>query len=244
VDIATKRNSAKQQDQFIATTQNSLSWASQNRSTAIGAAIALVVLIAVLVGGYTFYAHRVSQASTAFGEAMQTYQTPIATPGQQIPPGTKTFPDQKSRATAANALFVAVAGKYGMTEPGKLAKYFAGVTYSEEGQNGSAESTLKEVASSWNGDIAALAKQALAQLYQQTGRDSDAIALYNELAKKDSTTVPAGSAKLQLAALYESEGKTVDANKIYAELKDKDKDSKGQPGPAGAIAASKLEAKK
>lgn len=244
MDNATKRSAAKQQDQFLTTTQNSISWASQNRSTAIGAAVALVVIIAVLVGGYTFYSHRVAAASTAFGDAMQTYQTPIATPGQQIPPGTKTFPDQKSRAAAANTQFVAVASQYGMTEPGKLAKYFAGVTYAEEGQNASAESTLKEVANSWNGDTAALAKQALAQLYQQTGRDSDAITLYNELAQKDATTVPAGSAKLQLASLYESEGKTADANKIYAELKDKDKDSKGQPGPAGAIAASKLAPKK
>lgn len=244
MDNASKRNAAKQQDQFIATTQNSIGWARQNRSTAIGAAVALVIVIAVLVGGYTFYAHRTAAAGAAFGEAMQTYQTPIMTPGQQLPPGTKTFPDAKTRATQANGQFLAVANQYGMTEPGKLAKYFAGVTYAEEGQNASAESTLKEVASSYNGETAALAKQALAQLYQQTGRDSEAITLYNELAQKDATTVPAGSAKLQLAALYESEGKTADANKIYAELKDKDKDSKGQPGPAGSIAASKLAPKK
>ena len=35
------------------------------------------------VGGFTFYSHRSEQASMALGEAMQTYQAPIANPGQR-----------------------------------------------------------------------------------------------------------------------------------------------------------------
>ena len=51
-----------------------------------------------------------------------------------------------------------VADKYGMTPDGKISRYFAGLTYMEAGQNGLAESTLKQVASGWNADLAALAK--------------------------------------------------------------------------------------
>ena len=128
-----------------------------------------------------------------------------------------------------------VANKYGMTPDGKVARYFGGLTYMEEGQNASAESTLKQVAGGWNGDLAALAKLSLAQLYRQTGRDPQAIDLYNELTAKPTSTVPGGLAQLQLAELYETQGKPELAKKIYAQLKDKD-----PKGPAGMIAAQKL----
>jgi lipopolysaccharide biosynthesis regulator YciM len=105
----------------------------------------------------------------------------------------------------------------------------------EAGRNDLAESTLKQVAGGWNHDLGALAKLSLADLYRQTGRDPQAVVLYNDLTAKPSTTVPAGLAQLQLAELYESEGKADEAKKIYAQLKDKD-----AKGPAGLLAAQKL----
>ena len=59
--------------------------------------------------------------------------------------------------------------------------------------------------------------------------------MYNQIAAKPSTAVPAGVAKLQLADLYMGENKPEEARKIYAELKDKDSKS-----AAGVIAAQKL----
>ena len=166
---------------------------------------------------------------------MQAYQTPIAEPGQPVPPGIKTYPSVNERAKAANDLYVAVADKYGMTPDGKNARYFAGITYMEQGKNNQAETTLKQVAGGFNGDLAALAKLSLAQLYRQTNRDQQAIDLYTELTAKPTTTVPSGLAQLQLAELYESENKPDLAKKIYAQLKDKD-----PKGPAGTLAAQKL----
>lgn len=230
----------KQPDQFLTTTEHGIEWANQNRQSAIIAGVVVVVLILAIVGGFSLYQHRTAAAATAFGDAMQTYQTPVQNPNQPTPPGIKTFSSDKERAAAANKQFATVADQYGMTAPGKMASYFVGLTYMEEGQNQSAEDALKKTAGSWNNDLAALGKMALAQLYQQTGRDSQAATLYDELAKSNASTVPMGVAKLQLAAMYEGEGKPDEARKIYAELKDKDKDSKGQPGPAAEIAGEKL----
>jgi tetratricopeptide (TPR) repeat protein len=239
VDNAEKTR-LKKQDKFHELTGESIQWAEENRQKTITYAVLLVFVVAAIVGGYSFYEHRTAAAETAFGAAMQTYQTPLVNANQPTPPGMKTFPDAKARAAAANGQFTQVASQYGMTKPGKMAEYFAGLTYAEEGQNGPAEDALKKVSGSFDGGLAALGKLALAQLYTQTGRDPQAIDLYNELAKGSATTVPAGEAQLQLAALYESEGKTVEARKIYATLKDKDKDSKGKPGPASELAAQKL----
>jgi tetratricopeptide (TPR) repeat protein len=233
VDQQTRQ--ALKHDKFVDTTTHGLEWATENRRSLImtSSIVAAAILIGVI--GILLYNSRAAQASVAFGAAMQSYQTPIAAPGQQVPPGVKTFPSVSDRAKAANQLFMGVADKYGMTPDGKNARYFAGLTYLEAGQNGPAESTLKQVADGWNSDLAALAKLSLAQLYRQTGRDSQAIDLYNQLTSKPTTTVPAGLAQLQLAELYETQGKPELAKKIYAQLKDKD-----PKGPVGMMAAQKL----
>jgi tetratricopeptide (TPR) repeat protein len=233
VDQQTRQ--ALKHDQFVDTTKHGLEWATENRHSVIVTGVIAVVTIIVIAVGMVIYSSRANQASVAFGAAMQAYQTPLAAPGQAVPPGIKTYPSIAERAKAANGLFMGVADKYSMTPDGKVARYFGGLTYMEEGQNAPAESTLKQVAGGWNSDLAALAKLSLAQLYRQTGRDPQAIDLYNELTAKPTTTVPPGLAQLQLAELYETQNKPDMAKKIYAQLKDKD-----AKGPAGLLAAQKL----
>ena len=226
---------ALKHDQFVDTTKHGLEWASENRHSVIVTSSIILGVILVLVGAGVFYNNRSQAASAAFGNAMQTYQSPIAEPGQQVPPGMKTYPNVVDRAKAANALFMATADKYSITTDGKNARYFGGLTYIEAGENQSAETALKQVADSWNSNLAALAKLALAQLYRQTGRAPQAIELYNQLTAKPTDSVPAGTAQLQLAELYEGQNQPEAAKKIYAQLKDKD-----AKGAAGAIAAQKL----
>jgi tetratricopeptide (TPR) repeat protein len=215
VDQQTK--AALKHDQFIDTTKHGLEWASENRRSVIVTSAIVVLVILVLVGGFALYNYRSGQASTAFGAAMQDYQTPLAPPGQPVPAGIKTYPSAVARAKAANAEFLAVADKYGMTPDGKVARYFAGLTSIEANDN------------------AALAKLSLAQLYRQTSRDPQAIEFYAQLTAKPTSTVPAGLAQLQLAELYEAEGNPTKAKEIYAQLKDKD-----AKGPVGQLAAQKL----
>ena len=167
---------------------------------------------------------------------MDLYSTPLAAPGAPAQKGVYTT--VADRAKAANSEFLAVADKYGMLKQGKMAKYFAGLTYQELGQNGPAESELKDVAGSWDRDVANVAKVALAGLYQQTGRNDAAMDLYNEIIAKPSTTVSAAVAQLDLADLYVAQGKQDQARAIWAKVQDADKD-----GAAGSIAAQKLQAK-
>jgi len=226
---------ALKEDKFVSTTSHGLEWASENRQPLIVWTSIIVGVILVAVLGAVIYNSRSDAASAAFGAAMQTYQTPLAQAGEPVPPGTKTFGSAAERAKAANAQFLAVADKYGMLPDGRTARYFAGLTYMESGQNQQAEDALKEVADSWNSNLAALAKFALAELYHGTNRDQQAIDLYNQLAAKPTSTVPYGIAKLALADLYNAEGKQEEAKKVYAELKDKD-----PKDPASMIATQRL----
>jgi len=85
--------------------------------------------------------------------------------------------------------------------------------------------------------LAALAKMALAGLYRQTGRDSQAVDLYNQVIKDPTLTVPTASAQLQLAQLYENTN-PAEAKRLYAQIKDQNKDN-----AAGQVAAQKLAGK-
>ncbi len=141
----------------------------------------------------------------------------------------------ETRAKEANREFVAIAQDFSGLPEGSKARYFAGVTYEELGQNGAAETNLKAAAGAWDRNLANLAKLALAGLYQQTARDTEAIDLYKELTANPSTTVSASVAQLDLADLYASEGKPDQARVLWAKVRDLDKD-----GAAGQIAEQKL----
>jgi predicted negative regulator of RcsB-dependent stress response len=97
---------------------------------------------------------------------------------------------------------------------------------------------LKAAAGAWDHNLSNLAKLALAGVYHQTARDSQAIDLYNQLAAKPSVTVSASVAQLDLANLYAATGKQDQARALWAKVKDADKD-----GAAGSIATQKLAAK-
>ena len=226
---------ALKKDKFVTTTTHGLEWASENRQSVLVNGGILLAVIFVAVVSAVVYNNRSEKASVAFGAAMQAYQTPLAQPGEAVPPGVDTYPSIAERAKASGAFFQAVADKYGMTPSGQNARYFAGLTYIEAGENQQAEVTLKKVAGGWDSDLGALAKFALAQLYHDTGRDPQAIDLYKKLMKKPASTVPAGLAQLQLADLYQSEGKADLAKQQLADLKDKD-----PKGAAGMTAAEKL----
>ena len=228
------RHSLKQ-DRLVEATRTSVDWFQDHRSRLIPAAIGAIALIALLVAALVLYSQRSANADLLFGQAMDTYSTPLAQAGQPAPPGEKTFPTAAARAQLANQQFTQVADKYGWLEAGKTARYFAGLTAVDLGQTGKAEGYLKQVADGHDAALASLSKLALANLYQQLNRNSEAVVLYNQLIAKPTNTVPADAARLQLAALYETTNPT-EAKKIYAQLK-------GAKSSAGQIAAQKLQQK-
>jgi tetratricopeptide (TPR) repeat protein len=232
LDTQTRR--ALKQDRFVEATAFGLDWVQLHRSNVIKVTIAAVVLIALIVTGVFVYSSRSASAEIAFGKAMDIYNTPLLPPGQPPIPGEPTYKTAAERAKAANPIFVDVANRYGWLKAGANARYFAGLTYLDIGQTAPAEAALQKAADSHDSALGALAKMALADLYRQTGRNSQAVDIYQQLIKNPANTVPASAAKLQLAQLYETTNPT-EAKKLYAEIKDQDKNT-----AAGQIAAQKL----
>ena len=229
----TQTRHALKGDKFAQATRTSVTWLSGHRTNVVRWTISAAVVIVLAVGFLIFWNVRESAANAALGQAVDTYSAPLALPGAPAQPG--TYATTADRSKAANQQFKAVVDKYGWLPEGTKARYFVGVTDQELGQTSAAESELKKVTGSWNRNVANLAKVALASIYRQTGRDQQAIDLYNEIIVKPSDTVTAGTAQLDLADLYVATGKEAQAKALWAKLKDSDKD-----GAAGSIAAQKL----
>ncbi|MGA2538393.1 MAG: coatomer subunit epsilon [Terracidiphilus sp.] len=232
----TQTRHALKKDKFAQATASSVSWVSGHRSGVLRWSIVAVVVLALAVGALVFWNMRTSAADTALGTALDTYDAALATPGAPAENGVYSTAADRSRA--ANKQFVAVAQQYGWLSEGAKAHYFAGITYEDLGQNAPAETELKAATGSWDHNLANLAKLALAGLYHQTARDSQAIDLYNELVAKPSVTVSASTAQLDLADLYAAAGKQDQARALWAKVKDADK-----TGAAGTIATQKLAGK-
>lgn len=231
----TQTRHALKQDRFVSATTSGLDWVGEHRSTVLRWSAALVVLIAVVIVAIVVHHNRVAAADQLLGQAMDIYQTPLTQPGQPAEPGQKTYPTAAARAKEANPLFRQIANQYSWLRPGTMARYFAGLTELDLNQQSAAEADLQKASDAHDHNLAALAKLALANVYQQSGRSSQAVSLFQDLIQHPTTTVPKTEAQLDLAQLYETT-QPQEARRLYAQIKDEDK-----TGQAGQIATQKLQ---
>ena len=222
---------------FAETTADTISWAVENRSMLTAGAVVVAILAAVVLGGWAFINYRNQQASQALADALMKYQAPIRPAGEPASPEVLSFASGLERAKAANAGFMAVADKYSFTQNGRIARYFAGITLHDMGDNPGAEKQLQAVAgSSFDKETASLAKLALGSIYQDTGKTQQAIDLYKGLMEKPTTSVGKTTAAFELANLYETNHQPLEARKLYEQMQ------KDYPtSPIGQLAAQKLQ---
>ena len=210
------------QDRFSKATfeaaEATVHWSQEHQSKLIFGAIGLIVIAAIVFGGWYYINQQDEKASFEMSDAVRTMEAQLRPPGTPAQPGFPSFESSAERATAARKQFQAIADKYPQTKSGKMARYFVGVTSAQLGDYATAESDLQEVAHASNSDIASLGKLALASLYRAEKKDAQAIDLYKQLMDKPTELVSKVTAQLELASLYESEQKPDEAKKIYQDI--------------------------
>lgn len=224
-------------DEFRATTVETLSWAAENQSTLITAAVIAAVALAVLIGGWSYVGYRNQQAKGMLASAIDKYNAPVRQAGQPAAPGELSYGSVSERAKAANGEFTEVANKYSFTESGRIARYFEAITLRDMGDTASAEKQLSEVASGWDKSMAGLAKLALAAMYADTNQTSKAIDMYKQLIDHPANSVGKWTPQFELAELYQANNQPQDARKLYEELQ-----KESPTTPIGQIATQKLQA--
>jgi len=225
------------QDSFRTSTTDTISWVVEHQSKLMAAGIAVAVIAAVVLGGWWYVNYRDQQAQSELSGAIEKYNAPVRPAGQPPIPGELSYASAQERAKATNAEFTRIADKYGFTQSGRMARYFAGITCHEMGDNANAEKALQDVAGSRYKEIASLAKLALAGLYHDTNRDPQAIALYKDLAEHPTASVGKSTAQFLLASLYEQSHQPDQARALYQQMQ-----KESPASPVAQLASQKLRA--
>jgi tetratricopeptide (TPR) repeat protein len=180
------------------------------------------------------------EARQALGRAINI--TVAAVSPSPLPGSTETtFASERERAEKAIAEFEKVAAKYGEPYKSESRYFIASNRLVVDRQKGISE--LTELANG-SGDVAALAKFALAQANESDGKLDDAARLYSDLAKLNSPTVTAETANLRLAKVYDKQGKKKEAADLLFNIVDAARKAKGsdnQPIPQSAAAREAAE---
>jgi TolA-binding protein len=210
------------QDRFSKVTfeaaENAAHWSEEHKSTLILAAIAVVVIATIALGGWYYINSQDEKASAELSTAVRTFETPVRPAGVPAQPGYDSFASSQERATAARKQFQAIVDKYPRTHTADMARYFVGLASAQLGDNAAAERSLQEAAHSSNADLAALGKFALASVYHAENKDAQAVDLYKQLTDKPTLVVSKATAQLELASFYESRQKPDEAKKIYDQV--------------------------
>lgn len=210
-------------------------WTVEHRSTILISAIGAAIVLGAVIGGWFYLSNQDEKASLDLAQAVRTLDTPLRAAGTPAQPDFPTFTSAKERSQAAQKQFQAIGDKYPHTRTADMARYFLGVTAEALSDNAAAEKNFKDVASSGGRDLASVAKMALASLYGQTNRTKEAVALYQELINKPTTSVSKVTAQIQLAELYQSSNQPLDAKRTYESIK-----KENPTGEASQLATQKL----
>jgi predicted negative regulator of RcsB-dependent stress response len=205
---------------------------SRNRKQFLlgGGSVLLAVIVAV--GVLLYVRSRQGAASEAFGEALVSYHALVV----DAPPEGYTLPTFKTadeKYTEAIRQFTDVSDQFGSYSVGKWARYYTALSQRELGQYAVAEQSLLAIASDGDPDLAAIAKMALAGLYQKTSRTADAEKLYRELESSPTRMVPKPSVQIALAEMYQRTNPS-QATAIYQQIE------KDYPGTAAADLAARM----
>ena len=178
---------------------------------------ALVIVLAFF--GWQFYSERQTvKATAALEEAMKTFNARIRAAGEPEEPGEITYVEDKFKYMDAAKKFADVAGKYSLTRPGQVARYYAGLSYVQVGNYAEAKKWLGEVESGRDAEMAALARFQLAKVSAKTGADAEAVKLYQALIAKPTIMVPKQVSMMALADYY-SKKNPAEAVKLYTQIK-------------------------
>ncbi len=211
-------------DEFVSEVSKTYEYLQEQRDRLLRAGVAIGVVVVIAIGSYLLVQRRRSRANEELSHAMRVFYAPVGAESQITEPDMK-FADEKARYTQAEKEFSAVADKYSWQNPGRLARYYLGITKHHLGKTEEAIRDLSAVSEGTDAKVAALARFALAGIYAETGNMVEAEKLYRELARQPSETVPKETALLALAEKW-SRRKPAEAEKVYQEiLKQADKDS-------------------
>ena len=209
------------QDEFTSWMETAIAWLDEHRDEVrIGVGVAVVLLAAFGALAY-FQSHRAREAERAYEDALAAFQAPVTTElpvGGERPPG-QVFATAEDKYKTAAAAFEGVGRRYGSTDLGLRARYYAALSRIELAQYAEAEKALRELqGAGGDGLVPDLARLALGGLYRRSGETDRAVDAYRGVASNPDSALPRDYALQCLAGTLEDAERYVEARAVYREL--------------------------
>jgi tetratricopeptide (TPR) repeat protein len=206
-------------DPFIEQYLHTSAWVKERSRPIVKWSAVAVGALALAAIGWWIFSSRAKSAAESMARAMAAHQAVVQNPLPTLAPGQIAFKTEDEKHREAYRTFTEAANEY-PSYNGDTARYFAAI-HQLNFEADKAEATLKEIAPK-DSEVGAQARMALAQRYEATGRNDEALAEYQKLKAKPGA-IPPALIDLNTGRVYEAMGNNPKAADIYfAIASDKD----------------------
>jgi TolA-binding protein len=224
---STERHKLKE-NEFARSMAHARTVVEQRRGDITRIVVAVIALL-LIVGGYAWWrSSREARANQSLAAALAVYEMPVVpipppAPGSPPPvPQPGTFPTEQEKLTAALPKFIDAANAHPNTKAGIAARFHAAAILAAQGKTAEAEQRYKEVIDkAGNSSIySRTARLGMAEAQVAQGKYDSAIAVYSELSRDATSTLPLDSVLMNLGRAYARAGKKEEAVRSFTRVVD------------------------
>ena len=223
---ATERHKLKE-NEFAKSVAHAKDVVQQRRSDITKIALVLLVLL-LAVGGYSWWrAAKDNRANQALASALAVYEMPVVpvpppAPGSPPPvPQPGTFQSEQEKLDASLPKFLEAANAFPDSNAGIAARFHAAAILAAQGKHADAEQRYKEVVDKAGTSIyARTARLGMGESQVAQGKYDSAIAVYSELSRDTTSTLPLDSVLMHLGRAYARAGTKEEAIRSFTRVVD------------------------
>jgi predicted negative regulator of RcsB-dependent stress response len=214
VDRQTRKN--LKSDKFAQEVTHTFEYVSEHRNQVLryGSIALAVILLGVGIFFYVRYQEGVREEALA-----QALRIDVATVGNAAPQASGlTFASAEEKEKARQKAFADLASRYHGSQEGTIAALYLASDVVDKGNLADAEKRYKDIMDSAPKPYAALARSALAQVYEAEGKRAEAEKLLRDAVANPATTVSKEQAIIQLA-VFQAKNDPCGARKVLEPMR-------------------------
>jgi predicted negative regulator of RcsB-dependent stress response len=211
------RRELLKQDEFLISVTGTWVYIREHAHELLIGACAVVGVTVIVLGIFWFVKNRRGVSNEEISSAIQLYNSPLITEQSVSRPTERVFATAQEKYAAAEREFARLSRKYS-GKTGQTATYYDALCKYHLGDATTAIQQLSTLTKGDQGEIGALAKFALAEIYAAQKNTTQVTTLLQQLIDNPATTVPKLTAMMALAEYHEQNNNKEAAIQLYKKI--------------------------